>query len=150
MTFLLRDRIWYFFPCQFTRIVYNITRDKNMRSWRNWQTRTVQVRVRRLMGVQVPLTAPYQDRLAAAACPGFRDVAQFGRALRSGRKGRRFKSCHPDQSVEWPIIGSLFSIHTKNSKLFCGKFQHCYCRVVLSGVNSPRRRGDFLRRTNDI
>ena len=26
----------------------------------------------------------------------FRDVAQFGRALRSGRKGRRFKSCHPD------------------------------------------------------
>jgi hypothetical protein len=26
-----------------------------------------------------------------------RDVAQFGRALRSGRKGRRFKSCHPDQ-----------------------------------------------------
>ena len=23
-------------------------------------------------------------------------MAQFGRALRSGRKGRRFKSCHPD------------------------------------------------------
>ena len=30
----------------------------NMRSWRNWQTRTVQVRVRRLMGVRIPLTAP--------------------------------------------------------------------------------------------
>ena len=27
----------------------------------------------------------------------FRDVAQFGRALRSGRRGRRFKSCHLDQ-----------------------------------------------------
>lgn len=27
----------------------------------------------------------------------YRDVAQFGRALRSGRRGRRFKSCHPDQ-----------------------------------------------------
>ena len=26
-----------------------------------------------------------------------RDVAQFGRVLRSGRRGRRFKSCHPDQ-----------------------------------------------------
>ncbi len=25
-----------------------------------------------------------------------RDVAQFGRVLRSGRRGRRFKSCHPD------------------------------------------------------
>ena len=27
----------------------------------------------------------------------YRDVAQFGRALRSGRRGRRFKSCPPDQ-----------------------------------------------------
>ena len=27
----------------------------------------------------------------------FRGVAQFGRALRSGRRGRRFKSCHLDQ-----------------------------------------------------
>ena len=25
-----------------------------------------------------------------------RDVAQFGSALRSGRRGRRFESCHPD------------------------------------------------------
>ena len=25
-----------------------------------------------------------------------RDVAQLGSALRSGRRGRRFKSCHPD------------------------------------------------------
>ena len=30
--------------------------------------------------------------------PCRRDVAQFGRALRSGRKGRRFESCHPDQT----------------------------------------------------
>ena len=27
----------------------------------------------------------------------FRVVAQLGRALRSGRRGRRFKSCQPDQ-----------------------------------------------------
>ncbi len=26
-----------------------------------------------------------------------RGVAQFGRVLRSGRRGRRFKSCHLDQ-----------------------------------------------------
>lgn len=26
----------------------------------------------------------------------YRDVAQFGRALRSGRRGRRFESCHLD------------------------------------------------------
>ena len=30
----------------------------------------------------------------------FRGVAQFGSALRSGRRGRRFKSCHPDQKSE--------------------------------------------------
>ena len=30
----------------------------NMRIWRNWQTRTVQVRVRKLMGVRIPLSAP--------------------------------------------------------------------------------------------
>ena len=30
--------------------------------------------------------------------PCRRDVAQLGRALRSGRKGRRFESCHPDQT----------------------------------------------------
>ncbi len=27
-----------------------------------------------------------------------RDVAQLGSALRSGRRGRRFESCHPDYS----------------------------------------------------
>ena len=27
-------------------------------------------------------------------------MAQFGRALRSGRRGRRFKSCHPDQGTQ--------------------------------------------------
>ena len=31
-----------------------------------------------------------------------RDVAQLGRALRSGRKGRRFESCHPDQKTSKP------------------------------------------------
>ena len=30
-----------------------------------------------------------------------RGVAQLGSALRSGRRGRRFKSCHPDQQNAW-------------------------------------------------
>ena len=30
----------------------------------------------------------------------YRDVAQLGSALRSGRRGRRFKSCHPDHLKE--------------------------------------------------
>ena len=29
----------------------------------------------------------------------FRRVAQFGRALRSGRRGRRFESCHADNFI---------------------------------------------------
>ena len=29
-----------------------------------------------------------------------RRVAQFGRALRSGRRGRKFKSCHADSVIE--------------------------------------------------
>ena len=35
---------------------------------------------------------------------GPRGVAQLGRALRSGRRGRRFKSSHPDHS---PLLGGL-------------------------------------------
>lgn len=44
-----------------------------------------------------PGTAANPGLRAAALSPGFlRGVAQFGRALRSGRRSRRFKSCHPD------------------------------------------------------
>ena len=32
--------------------------------------------------------------------PGFRDVAQPGSALRSGRRGRWFESSHPDEPVK--------------------------------------------------
>ena len=46
----------------------------NMRSWRNWQTRTVQVRVRRLMGVRIPLTAPIHS--TSVGC-FFYDLTQF-------------------------------------------------------------------------
>ena len=33
----------------------------------------------------------------------YRNVAQFGRARRLGRRGRRFKSCHSDQFVSGEI-----------------------------------------------
>ncbi len=47
-----------------------------------------------------------------------RGVAQFGRALRSGRRGRRFKSCHLDQkecplwipSAEMPMVSGFSGI----------------------------------------
>ena len=40
--------------------------------------------------------------------PCRRDVAQLGRALRSGRKGRRFESCHPDHIKEYTLHGCIF------------------------------------------
>ena len=60
---------------------------------------------------------------------GKRDVAQFGRALRSGRRGRRFESCHLDQRDAGPnsfwvqrffLCGStatgIFFLHIYNLK----------------------------------
>lgn len=38
----------------------------------------------------------------------FRGVAQLGRALRSGRRGRKFKSCHLDHKKEIPNERYLF------------------------------------------
>ena len=43
-----------------------------------------------------------------------RDVAQFGSALRSGRRGRRFKSCHPDH-VGTSFACSDFYLHKNQS-----------------------------------
>ncbi|QNJ15110.1 hypothetical protein SynA18461_02493 [Synechococcus sp. A18-46.1] len=30
-------------------------------------------------------------------------MAQLGSALRSGRRGRRFESCHPDWLIRWSL-----------------------------------------------
>ena len=38
--------------------------------------------------------------ISVAATSSLRVVAQLGRALRSGRRGRRFKSCQPDQGAK--------------------------------------------------
>src|SRR6185369_13891091 len=63
-------------------------------------------------GVGAPLSSSRRRRAAFAFCradrdgvvpqyaPSSRGVAQPGRALRSGRRGRRFKSYHPDQFQE--------------------------------------------------
>jgi hypothetical protein len=48
-----------------------------------------------------------------------RDVAQLGRALRSGRRGRRFESCHPDHchSPERLRLAHLATKHSAESIL---------------------------------
>ena len=37
-----------------------------------------------------------------------REIAQLGRALRSGRRGRRFESCFPDNMQLHSHAGNLF------------------------------------------
>ena len=53
--------------------------------------------------------------------PCRRDVAQLGRALRSGRKGRRFESCHPDhrqiKQGKNPALFVLYSLIIGDSNL---------------------------------
>ena len=47
----------------------------------------------------------------------FRDVAQFGRALRSGRKGRWFESSHPDHHKTLKFNNfKVFYFSQKNSR----------------------------------
>lgn len=44
-----------------------------------------------------------------------RDVAQLGRALRSGRRGRKFKSCHPDLQVPFNQMEPFFMLSNYSS-----------------------------------
>ena len=50
----------------------------------------------------------------------FRGVAQLGRALRSGRRGRKFKSCHLDHKKEIPNERCLFLFISMNKTWTCG------------------------------
>ena len=51
----------------------------------------------------------------------FRGVAQLGRALRSGRRGRKFKSCHLDHKKEIPNERCLFLFISMNKTWTCGR-----------------------------
>ncbi len=46
------------------------------------------------------MSKPYAPLLATELSTTCRGVAQLGSAFASGVKGRRFKSCHPDQNVK--------------------------------------------------
>ena len=46
-----------------------------------------------------------------------RDVAQLGSALRSGRRGRRFKSCHPDHDAGKASKEAFFMFQADKEKI---------------------------------
>lgn len=60
-----------------------------------------------------------------------RRVAQFGRALRSGRRGRRFKSCHTDRPAADIWFAAFLLQKPLIPKIGQGFF---FCRLFLSGT----------------
>ena len=62
-----------------------------------------------------PSSAATKPRIFYSGLVFFRGVAQFGSALRSGRRGRRFESCHLDH------IGAQVLIQCLRSFSFCQK-----------------------------
>ena len=66
----------------------------------------------------------------------FRDVAQFGRALRSGRRGRRFKSCHPDHVGTSYACSDFFSKKISHPLHCSSSFTKSHARLTCSVVNA--------------
>ena len=93
------------------------TARRQRRSGRNAAKRTASLRISgtaswglyRPDGQQRPTQrAPFTTNTIS-----YRDVAQFGSALRSGRRGRRFESCHLDQKERVGIcLPFLFRCNT--------------------------------------
>ena len=64
-----------------------------------------------------------------------RDVAQFGRALRSGRRGRRFESCHLDhQRDAGPLSPAVSSVGD-----FYAREGLCYAVAIQRQCRQPYR-----------
>ena len=64
----------------------------------------------------------------------FRDVAQLGSALRSGRRGRRFKSCHPEFFQTCSSAGSHEITILINWILRIVDFPMCGCKTHSSST----------------
>ena len=60
-----------------------------------------------------------------------RGVAQFGSALRSGRRGRRFKSCHPDCVVS-QVIGNGPNLRVRSVSVSGGWVLGCAGGLVVT------------------
>ena len=55
----------------------------------------------------------------------YRCVAQLGRALRSGRRGRRFKSCRIDEKTS-TLLGVLVFYMKISAQILSGIILSCY------------------------
>ena len=78
-----------------------------------------------------PLTAKTGVRFSYKLL--LRGVAQFGRALRSGRRGRRFKSCHFDY-----LAGAPKAFEIELSVFFCLFINNAFGRRGFTRSGGPR------------
>ncbi len=85
-----------------------------------------------------------------------RDVAQLGRALRSGRRGRWFESSHPDQirllaensSARAPPESNAYCAHLPNDSVssvsILSRFSFCKSLLQIAySLEFPRPRSDL-------
>ena len=70
------------------------------------------------LGSNPSRAATFYGGVCRHICP--RGVAQFGRALRSGRRGRKFKSCHLDQKKRYQMKGISFYLVCTRLELAAG------------------------------
>ena len=79
----------------------------------------------------------------------FRDIAQFGSALRSGRRGRRFKSCYPDQqNLSNQAVSEVFALFENPHFLVLTTIFHLqlwdkvfFFVYTVSNFNTPKSYG---------
>ena len=61
-------------------------------------------------------------------------MAQFGRALRSGRRGRRFESCFPDRDSKYLVVCDVFA----GSSLAISILIHFLGTEIVSDIINPK------------
>src|SRR5690348_17442548 len=69
---------------------------------------------------------------------GIRGVAQPGRALRSGRRSRRFKSFHPDQIFRESRSGRAAASRSEEHTSELQSPVHLVCRLLLEKKKNER------------
>ena len=65
----------------------------------------------------------------------FRDVAQSGSALRSGRRGRKFESCHPDFFIVSQSPDIEYHSYIKHGSNISNQHQHSTFDGCFFGID---------------
>ena len=71
-------------------------------------------------------------------------MAQFGRALRSGRRGRKFKSCHLDQIPPYRLCGEAGFFCISVARLEKNGFAKQNCNLPVDGCKVRVRAGETV------